>query len=96
MGSFRQRRAERAITRLTERAHRLREEIAQLEAELDLVASTADQATIDAVVRPAAPVQREARRAQASRDGLQALLVDRRADLAQAMRDRDALLDDLG
>jgi hypothetical protein len=95
VGSFRQRRAERAITRLTERARRLRREIAQLEAELDLVADEAEHASLDAVVRPAAPVQREARRARASRDGLRGVLDDRRAELAQVMRDRDALLDEL-
>jgi len=96
VGSYRARRAQRSITRLTERARSLREEITQLEAELDLVASEADHAALDAVVRPAAPVQREARRAVASRDGLQRLLRDRRAELATALHDRDDLLEQLG
>lgn len=60
-----------------------------------MVATEADQATVDAVVRPAGPVLREARRAHASRDNLQRLLADRRGQLAAALSERDDLLGQL-
>lgn len=92
---FGRRRTERAIARLTTTTRRLRAEITQLEQELHVVASEADQATVDAAVRPVGPVQREARRAGASRDNLQRLLADRRDQLATALADRDDLLEQL-
>jgi phage shock protein A len=95
VGSIAAWRARRAIARLTTRARNLQDEVDQLRAELGPVEAEADDATIQAAVRDAAPVAREARRARADRDNLRRLLADRRASLDDVLARRDQLLDDL-
>ncbi len=92
---WQRRRRERAITRLTARINQTRDDIDVLNAQAGQLSADADHASVDAVVRPAGPNQREANRAAATRDNHQRLLAEHRETLDRLRRQRDALLDQM-
>ncbi len=92
---WRRRRRERAITRLTARIDRTRADIEVLAAQVGQLADDAEHASMDAVVRPAGPNQREAARAASTRDNHQRLLAEHRDTLDRLRRQRDDLLDQI-